>query len=212
MVPLSWKEFGSVHPFAPVDQAKGYEVMLKELESDLSLVTGYDATSIQPNSGASGEYAGLRLIRAFHDSNGQGHRDVFLIPLSAHGTNPASAAMVGYKVVPIKALADGSLDLGDLREKAEKHKNDLAAFMVTYPSTFGVFEEGIEEACQIVHDNGGQVYVDGEFYGTEARSFTQKYGSGANCNSLIGLTSLGRVGGDVSHTNLHKVSTIPQCC
>lgn len=191
MVPLSWKEFGGLHPFAPVDQAKGYEVMINELERDLSLVTGYDATSIQPNSGASGEFAGLKVIQAYHESNGQGHRDVCLIPLSAHGTNPASAAMVGYKVVPIKALQDGSLDLKDLREKAEKHKDQLASFMVTYPSTFGVFEEGIEEACQIVHDNGGQVYVDG-----------------ANCNSLVGLTSLGRVGGDVSHTNLHKVSVL----
>ena len=162
MIPLSWPEISSVHPFAPVDQAKGYEVMLKELESDLSLVTGYDATSIQPNSGASGEFAGLRVIHAFHQSNGEGHREVCLIPLSAHGTNPASAAMNGYKVVPIKALADGSLDLADLREKAEKFKDNLAALMVTYPSTFGVFEEGIEEACQIVHDNGGQVYVDGE--------------------------------------------------
>jgi glycine dehydrogenase len=192
MVPLSWKEFGGVHPFAPVDQAKGYTTMIKELEDDLSLVTGYDATSIQPNSGASGEYAGLKVIQAFHESNKQGHRDVCLIPLSAHGTNPASAAMVGYKVVPIKALADGSLDLADLKEKAVKHKDNLASFMVTYPSTFGVFEDGIEEACQIVHDNGGQVYVDG-----------------ANANSLIGLSSLGRVGGDVSHTNLHKVS--PTC-
>lgn len=161
MVPLSWKEFGGVHPFAPVDQAKGYEVLFNELERDLSLITGYDATSIQPNSGASGEYAGLRVIKAYLDSTGQGHRDVCLIPLSAHGTNPASAAMVGYKVVPIKALADGSLDLADLKEKAELHKDKLASFMVTYPSTFGVFEEGIEEACQIVHDNGGQVYVDG---------------------------------------------------
>ena len=165
MVPLSRREFGAVHPFVPVDQAKGYDMMLHELESDLSLVTGYDATSIQPNSGASGEYAGLRVIRAFHDSNGQGHRDVCLIPLSAHGTNPASAAMVGYKVVAIKALGDGSLDLADLRGKAEKYKDNLAAFMVTYPSTFGVFEEGIEEACQIVHDNGGQVYVDGDLNG-----------------------------------------------
>jgi len=191
MVPLSWKEFGGVHPFAPVDQAKGYATMIKELEDDLSLVTGYDATSIQPNSGASGEYAGLKVIQAFHESNQQGHRDVCLIPLSAHGTNPASAAMVGYKVVPVKALADGSLDLVDLKEKAVKHKDNLASFMVTYPSTFGVFEDGIEEACQIVHDNGGQVYVDG-----------------ANANSLIGLSSLGRVGGDVSHTNLHKVSPL----
>jgi glycine dehydrogenase len=163
MVPLSWKEFGGIHPFAPPDQVKGYEELIKELESDLSIVTGYDATSVQPNSGASGEYAGLKVIQAYHESQGQGHRDVCLIPLSAHGTNPASAAMVGYKVVPIKALADGSLDLGDLREKAEKHKDQLASFMVTYPSTFGVFEEGIEEACQIVHDNGGQVYVDGEW-------------------------------------------------
>ncbi|ODN76746.1 glycine dehydrogenase [Cryptococcus amylolentus CBS 6039] len=192
MVPLSWKEFGGIHPFAPVDQAKGYEVIIKELENDLSLVTGYDATSVQPNSGASGEYAGLKVIHAYHESKGEGHRDVCLIPLSAHGTNPASAAMVGYKVVPVKALEDGSLDLADLREKADKHKDKLAAFMVTYPSTFGVFEEGIEEACKIVHVNGGQVYVDG-----------------ANCNSLVGLTSLGRVGGDVSHTNLHKTFSIP---
>ena len=162
MVPLSWKEFGGVHPFAPPDQARGYETMLRELESDLSLVTGYDATSLQPNSGASGEFAGLKVIQAYHESQGQGHRDVCLIPLSAHGTNPASAAMIGYKVVPIKALADGSLDLADLKEKATKHKDNMASFMVTYPSTFGVFEEGIEEACQIVHDNGGQVYVDGE--------------------------------------------------
>ena len=162
MVPLSWKEFGGIHPFAPVDQAKGYEVMLRELESDLSLVTGYDATSLQPNSGASGEYAGLKTIQAYHQSKGQGHRDVCLIPLSAHGTNPASAAMIGYKVVPIKALADGSLDLADLKQKAEQHKDKLASLMVTYPSTFGVFEEGIEEACQIVHDNGGQIYVDGK--------------------------------------------------
>lgn len=139
-------------------------MIIKELENDLSLVTGYDATSVQPNSGASGEYAGLRVIQAYHESKGEGHRDICLIPLSAHGTNPASAAMVGYKVVPIKALNDGSLDLADLREKAEKHKDKLAAFMVTYPSTFGVFEEGIEEACQIVHDNGGQVYVDGMFF------------------------------------------------
>jgi glycine dehydrogenase len=163
MVPLSWKEFGGIHPFAPIDQARGYEVMINELEKDLSLVTGYDATSVQPNSGASGEYAGLKVIQAYHESKGQGHRDVCLIPLSAHGTNPASAAMVGYKVVPIKALADGSLDLKDLKAKAEQHKDNLASFMVTYPSTFGVFEEGIEEACQIVHDNGGQVYVDGEW-------------------------------------------------
>lgn len=192
MAPLSWKEFGGVHPFAPVDQAQGYQIIFSELERDLSLVTGYDATSLQPNSGASGEYAGLKVIQAYHESQGQGHRDVCLIPLSAHGTNPASAAMVGYKVVPIKALADGSLDLADLRAKAEQHKDSLASFMVTYPSTFGVFEDGIEEACQIVHDNGGQVYVDG-----------------ANCNSLVGLTSLGRVGGDVSHTNLHKTFSIP---
>ncbi|WOO85173.1 Putative glycine dehydrogenase (decarboxylating), mitochondrial [Vanrija pseudolonga] len=192
MVPLSWKEFGGVHPFAPVDQAEGYATMLNELERDLSLVTGYDATSVQPNSGASGEYAGLKVIQAYHESNGQGHRDVCLIPLSAHGTNPASAAMIGYKVVPVKALDDGSLDLADLKAKAEKHKDNLAAFMVTYPSTFGVFEEGIEEANKIVHDNGGQVYVDG-----------------ANCNALIGLTSPGHVGGDVSHTNLHKTFSIP---
>lgn len=192
MVPLSWKEFGGIHPFAPVDQAEGYHTVLSELERDLSLVTGYDATSVQPNSGASGEFAGLKVIQAYHESNGQGHRDVCLIPLSAHGTNPASAAMVGYKVVPIKADAHGALDLADLKEKCEKHKDQLAAFMVTYPSTFGTFDEGIEEACKMVHDNGGQVYVDG-----------------ANANALVGLTSLGRVGGDVSHTNLHKTFSIP---
>ncbi|KAK4687617.1 glycine dehydrogenase, partial [Tremellales sp. Uapishka_1] len=192
MVPLTWKEFGGLHPFAPIDQAKGYTTMISELEADLALATGYDATSIQPNSGASGEFAGLKVIQAYHESKGQGHRDVCLIPLSAHGTNPASAVMVGYKVVPIKALADGSLDLEDLRAKATANKDQLAAFMVTYPSTFGVFEEGIEEACEIVHENGGQVYVDG-----------------ANCNSLVGLTSLGRVGGDISHTNTHKTFSIP---
>lgn len=207
MVPLSWKEFGGLHPFAPKDQARGYEVLLSELERDLSLATGYDATSLQPNSGASGEYAGLKVIQAYHESKGEGHRDVCLIPLSAHGTNPASAAMVGQKVVPIKALADGSLDLKDLKEKAEKHKDNLASFMVTYPSTFGVFEEGIEEACQIVHDNGGQVYVDGKW--ACWRGDEQVLIPGANCNSLVGLTSLGRVGGDVSHTNLHKTFSIP---
>ncbi|GMK59068.1 hypothetical protein CspeluHIS016_0700830 [Cutaneotrichosporon spelunceum] len=192
MQPLSWKEFGGVHPFAPVDQAEGYKTMLTELEKDLSLVTGYDATSLQPNSGASGEFAGLKVIDAYHKSRGEGHRNVCLIPLSAHGTNPASAAMMGWKVVPIKALNDGSLDLKDLEDKAVKHKDNLAAFMVTYPSTFGTFDEGIEKATQLVHDNGGQVYVDG-----------------ANANALVGLTSLGRVGGDVSHTNLHKTFSIP---
>lgn len=158
----------------------------------MSLITGFDATSLQPNSGASGEYAGLSAIKAYLESKGEGKRDVCLIPLSAHGTNPASAQMAGMRVVAVKVLTDGSLDLADLKEKAEKHKDDLAAFMVTYPSTFGVFEEGVQDACKIIHDNGGQVYLDG-----------------ANLNAQIGLTNPGTVGADVCHLNLHKTFGIP---
>ncbi|KAG8960764.1 glycine decarboxylase subunit P [Tulasnella sp. 419] len=192
MKPLSWKEFSSIHPFAPQDQALGYAEIIKELEADLSTITGFHATSLQPNSGASGEYAGLCVIKAYHESRGEGHRNVCLIPLSAHGTNPASAIMAGMKVVPIKALDDGSLDLHDLETKAQMHKDNLAALMITYPSTFGVFEEGVQKACKIVHDYGGQVYLDG-----------------ANLNAQVGLTNPAKCGGDVCHLNLHKTFAIP---
>ncbi|KAI0275012.1 glycine dehydrogenase [Gloeopeniophorella convolvens] len=189
MIPLTWPEFGGIHPFAPLDQVEGYSKIISELEADLCKITGFHACSLQPNSGAAGEYAGLCVIRAYHKSRGEGHRDICLIPVSAHGTNPASAVMAGLKVVPVKTLPDGSLDLADLREKAEKHKDNLAAFMITYPSTFGVFEDG---ACQIIHDNGGQVYLDG-----------------ANLNAQIGLTNPATCGGDVCHMNLHKTFAIP---
>jgi glycine dehydrogenase len=192
MTPLTWKEFGGIHPFAPVEQNQGYASVIKELEDDLSLITGFDATSLQPNSGASGEYAGLCVIKAYLESNGEGKRDICLIPVSAHGTNPASAFMAGMKVVAVKTLPDGSLDLADMRAKAEKHKDNLAAAMITYPSTFGVFEEGVREACDIVHQYGGQVYLDG-----------------ANLNAQVGLTNPGTVGADVCHLNLHKTFGIP---
>ncbi|KAK0465599.1 glycine dehydrogenase-like protein [Desarmillaria tabescens] len=192
MIPLTWPEFSAVHPFVPHDQIKGYLSIIKELEEDLCKITGFHAASLQPNSGAAGEYAGLCVIRAYHESRGEGHRDICLIPLSAHGTNPASAVMAGLKVVPIKALSDGSLDLEDLTAKAEKHKDNLAAFMITYPSTFGVFEDGVQDACKIIHDNGGQVYLDG-----------------ANLNAQIGLTNPATCGGDVCHMNLHKTFAIP---
>ncbi|PCH33969.1 glycine dehydrogenase [Wolfiporia cocos MD-104 SS10] len=192
MIPLTWPEFGNVHPFAPIDQVQGYLAMIKELEDDLCKITGFHACSVQPNSGAAGEYAGLSVIRAYHESRGEGHRDICLIPVSAHGTNPASAVMAGLKVVPVKSLGDGSLDLEDLKAKAEKHKDNLAAFMITYPSTFGVFEEGVQDACKIIHDNGGQVYLDG-----------------ANLNAQIGLTNPATCGGDVCHMNLHKTFAIP---
>ncbi|EED79122.1 predicted protein [Postia placenta Mad-698-R] len=192
MIPLTWPEFGGVHPFAPTDQVKGYAQVIKELEEDLCKITGFHACSVQPNSGAAGEYAGLSVIRAYHESRGEGHRDICLIPVSAHGTNPASAVMAGLKVVPIKTHADGNLDLDDLKAKAEKHKDKLAAFMITYPSTFGVFEDGVADACKIIHDNGGQVYLDG-----------------ANLNAQIGVTNPATCGGDVCHMNLHKTFAIP---
>ncbi|KAL0579453.1 glycine decarboxylase subunit P [Marasmius crinis-equi] len=192
MIPLTWPEFSAVHPFAPYDQVKGYHTVIKELEDDLAKITGFHATSLQPNSGAAGEYAGLSVIRAYHESRGEGHRDVCLIPLSAHGTNPASAVMAGLKVVSVKVLADGNLDLVDLKAKAEKHKDKLAAFMITYPSTFGVFENGVQDACKIIHENGGQVYLDG-----------------ANLNAQVGITNPAICGGDVCHMNLHKTFAIP---
>lgn len=192
MIPLTWPEFGGIHPFAPHEQVEGYRKIIKELEDDLCKITGFHACSVQPNSGAAGEYAGLTVIRAYHESRGEGHRDVCLIPLSAHGTNPASAVMAGLKVVPVKTHSDGNLDLGDLKAKAEKHKDNLAVFMITYPSTFGVFEDGITDACKIIHDCGGQVYLDG-----------------ANLNAQVGLTNPAVCGGDVCHLNLHKTFAIP---
>ncbi|KAI3622534.1 glycine dehydrogenase GLYDH [Moniliophthora roreri] len=195
MVPLTLPEWGGIHPFVPADQVKGYKTIIKELEDDLARITGFAATSLQPNSGAAGEYAGLCVIRAYHDSRGEGERDICLIPLSAHGTNPASwqsAVMAGLKVVSVKVLPDGNLDLADLKAKAEQYKDKLAAFMITYPSTFGVFEDGVQEACKIIHENGGQVYLDG-----------------ANLNAQVGLTNPAKCGGDVCHMNLHKTFAIP---
>jgi len=192
MLPLSMSNWNSIHPYVPVNQAQGYHVMLKELESQLNEITGFTATSLQPNSGAQGEYAGLMVIRAFHKSNDEGHRNICLIPASAHGTNPASAVMAGMKVVVTKTSETGNIDLDDLREKAILHKENLAALMVTYPSTHGVFESEIREITKIIHDNGGQVYMDG-----------------ANMNAQVGLTNPARIGADVCHLNLHKTFAIP---
>lgn len=192
MMPITFPEFSNMHPFSPTEQAAGYTQVVKELSEDLCKITGFHSASLQPNSGAAGEYTGLCVIKAYHESRGEGHRDVCLIPVSAHGTNPASAIMAGMKVIAVKSLADGSLDLGDLRAKAEQHKTNLAAFMITYPSTFGVFEDGVTEACKIIHDNGGQVYLDG-----------------ANLNAQVGVTNPANCGGDVCHLNLHKTFAIP---
>jgi glycine dehydrogenase len=192
LMPVSWPEFGGLHPFAPADQWKGYRQILTELEAWLSEITGFAATSLQPNSGAQGEYAGLLTIRAFHAANGGKHRDVMLIPISAHGTNPASAVMAGMKVVVVKSDEDGHIDTGDLKEKATQYKDQLAGLMVTYPSTHGVFEESIPDICRTIHENGGLVYMDG-----------------ANMNAQVGLTSPGLIGADVCHLNLHKTFAIP---
>ena len=192
MLPLSMSTWNSIHPYVPVNQAQGYHEMLKELESQLNEITGFAATSLQPNSGAQGEYAGLMVIRAFHKSNNHAHRNICLIPASAHGTNPASAVMAGMKVVVTKTSETGNIDLDDLREKAILHKENLAALMVTYPSTHGVFESEIREITRIIHDNGGQVYMDG-----------------ANMNAQVGLTNPARIGADVCHLNLHKTFAIP---
>ena len=189
---LSWPEFGEIHPFAPVDQVKGYLELIDELEKNLCEITGYSAVSFQPNSGASGEYAGLLVIKAYLNSIGQGHRNICLIPASAHGTNPASSIMAGMEVVVVKCDNQGNIDLNDLKEKAELHGADLAAVMITYPSTHGVFEEGVVEAINIIHKNGGQVYMDG-----------------ANMNAQVGLTNPGIIGADVCHLNLHKTFAIP---
>lgn len=192
MIPVTWAEFGAIHPFAPADQAQGYAQLTTELEAMLCAATGYDAVSLQPNAGSQGEYAGLLAIRAYHQSRGQGERDVCLIPASAHGTNPATASMVDMRVVVVACDKRGNVDLDDLRAKAEQHSDRLAALMITYPSTHGVFEEAIREICQVVHDHGGQVYIDG-----------------ANMNAMVGLCAPGQFGGDVSHLNLHKTFCIP---
>ena len=192
MAGVTWPEMGRLHPFAPMDQAAGYRAIFEDLEEWLAEITGFAATSLQPNSGAQGEYAGLLVIRAYHESREQGHRNICLIPASAHGTNPASAVMAGMQVVVVKSAADGTIDLGDLAAKAEEHRHALAAFMVTYPSTHGVFEEGITAACRLVHARGGLVYLDG-----------------ANLNAQVGLARPGDYGADVCHINLHKTFAIP---
>ena len=192
MEPITWPEFANLHPFTPVDQTEGYQQIFKELAEDLSEITGFDQVSLQPNSGAQGEYSGLMVIRAFHISNDEGHRNICLIPTSAHGTNPASAVMAGMEVVLVKCDDLGNIDIEDLKTKASLHGNNLAALMVTYPSTHGVFEKDIKEITSIIHDFGGQVYMDG-----------------ANMNAQVGLTSPGLIGADVCHLNLHKTFAIP---
>jgi len=192
MLPLSWFKWTNIHPFAPAKQAQGYLTVLKELESLLTEITGFSATSLQPNSGAQGEFAGLMVIKAYHESRGDHHRNICLIPSSAHGTNPASAVMAGMQVVVTKSTPEGNIDIDDLREKAELHKDNLSCLMVTYPSTHGVYESAIKDITKIIHDNGGQVYMDG-----------------ANMNAQVGLTNPGNIGADVCHLNLHKTFAIP---
>ncbi|XP_042427601.1 glycine dehydrogenase (decarboxylating), mitochondrial-like [Zingiber officinale] len=192
MMPVTWPSFANLHPFVPADQARGYQEMFKDLGELLCTVTGFDSFSLQPNAGAAGEYAGLMVIRAYHLSKGDSHRNVCIIPVSAHGTNPASAAMCGMKIVAVGTDSKGNINIEELRKAAEEHKDNLAALMVTYPSTHGVYEEGIDEICNIIHQNGGQVYMDG-----------------ANMNAQVGLTSPGFIGADVCHLNLHKTFCIP---
>jgi glycine dehydrogenase len=192
MLPLSWAQWGSIHPFVPVEQAAGYHEVLQQLELQLNEITGFAGTSLQPNSGAQGEYAGLMTIRAYHASRGESHRNICLIPASAHGTNPASAVMAGMKVVVTKTDEKGNIDVEDLREKAIAHSSELAALMVTYPSTHGVFESSIREITGLIHEHGGQVYMDG-----------------ANMNAQVGLTNPATIGADVCHLNLHKTFAIP---
>jgi glycine dehydrogenase len=192
MMPLSWTHWSKIHPFAPASQTQGYNEMISNLENYLNVITGFDACSMQPNSGAQGEFAGLLTIRNFHLANGDAHRNICLIPISAHGTNPASAVMAGMKVVVVKALENGYIDVADFKAKAEQYSANLAATMITYPSTYGIFEESVKEICDIVHQHGGQVYMDG-----------------ANMNAQVGLTSPGLIGADVCHLNLHKTFAIP---
>ncbi|MDQ1296357.1 MAG: glycine dehydrogenase, partial [Bacteroidota bacterium] len=192
MIALTWDEFAHIHPFVPKDQAEGYLEVFNELENDLAEITGFEAVSLQPNSGAQGEYAGLMVIRAYQKDKGQSNRNIVLIPSSAHGTNPASAVMAGMKVVVVKCDDLGNIDVNDLKTRAEEHRQYLSALMITYPSTHGVFEESVVEICKIIHDCGGQVYMDG-----------------ANLNAQLGLTSPGIIGADVCHLNLHKTFCIP---
>jgi len=192
MIPITWPEFSDMHPFAPLEQAQGYQQLLRELEKMLIICTGYDAVSLQPNAGSQGEYAGLLAIKSYHHSRGDGQRDICLIPSSAHGTNPASAAMAGMNIVMVKCDAQGNVDVDDLKQKAQTHADRLAALMITYPSTHGVFEEDIGEICRVIHEFGGQVYLDG-----------------ANMNAVVGCAAPGKFGADVSHLNLHKTFCIP---
>ena len=192
LIPVTWPGFARIHPFVPLDQAQGYQQLIVELEQMLCACTGYDAISLQPNAGSQGEYAGLLAIKSYHESRGEGHRNICVIPASAHGTNPASAQMAGMKVVVVGTAKTGNIDLDDLRAKCEKHANELAAIMITYPSTHGVFEDDVTEVCEIVHSHGGQVYIDG-----------------ANMNAMVGVCAPGKFGGDVSHLNLHKTFAIP---
>jgi glycine dehydrogenase len=192
MMPISWPEFSSIHPFAPESQTLGYQELFKSLESWLVNITGLHSCSLQPNSGAQGEYAGLLVVREYHQNNGNSQRKVCLIPESAHGTNPASAVMAGMEVIVIKCDKSGNIDVNDLKQKAEENKETLSALMITYPSTHGVFEESISNICDIIHEFGGQVYLDG-----------------ANLNAMVGLSRLGDFGADVCHINLHKTFAIP---
>ncbi len=192
LIPVTWPGFGRIHPFVPLDQAQGYQQLIIELEQMLCACTGYDAISLQPYAGSQGEFAGLLAIKSYHESNGEGHRNICVVPESAHGTNPASAQMAGMKVVVVKSAKNGNIDLVDLRDKCGEHRDNLAAIMITYPSTHGVFEEDVTDVCEIVHEHGGQVYIDG-----------------ANMNAMVGVCAPGKFGGDVSHLNLHKTFAIP---
>jgi glycine dehydrogenase len=192
MLPVTWPSFSQIHPLAPETQWAGYAKLIEDTERMMCAATGYDAVSLQPNAGSQGEYAGLLVIRAYHESRGEGHRNICLIPSSAHGTNPASAQMAGMEVIVVNCDTNGNVDLLDLKNKAEQHSKNLAAIMITYPSTHGVFEAGVQELCEIIHHHGGQVYIDG-----------------ANMNALVGTAAPGHFGGDVSHLNLHKTFCIP---
>jgi len=192
MIPITWPEFANVHPFAPADQLAGYQLLDQQLRDWLCQATGYKGISLQPNAGSQGEYAGLLVIQAYHRAQGQGHRNICLIPSSAHGTNPASAQMVGMTVVVTKCDDNGNVDMNDLQAKCEQHSANLATVMITYPSTHGVFETQVKALCELVHQHGGRVYVDG-----------------ANMNALVGVAAPGEFGGDVSHLNLHKTFCIP---
>jgi glycine dehydrogenase len=192
MIPISWPEFSRLHPFVPLDQTQGYAEIIKELERFLSEITGFPSVSLQPNSGAQGEYTGLMVIRAYYQDVGEGHRNIVLVPASAHGTNPASAVLSGMNVVVVSCDGEGNIDFGDLINKVSEHRDNLAAIMITYPSTHGVFEENITDICSLIHENGGQVYMDG-----------------ANMNAQVGLTSPSTIGADICHLNLHKTFSIP---